>query len=250
MIAAVLLGGSSPARADGPDRLSGFVVEGPGRLLGRVTGTNGKPIAGIDVHVVSGSAVRVATTDRDGRYRVDLPAGASVVVVLREVRVGGQIASVDRDVIAIRETVPPQTLPKPLSDPLVIPPFSEAAIEENAWVRAWLLLDIDVTGAVKRLKLINAPGLDLDQIAVRAGFALRFEPARDGANRPMRSLLLWSFEWPSYWWLMERRRGTRRLPPAVAKVPCRGSGPTRSVYRDCSGPDIGGIVFRPWMTPR
>jgi hypothetical protein len=241
----------APAFANGTDRHSGFVTRGDGTLTGRVTDGDGKPLARVDVHVLSSTgAGHIVTTDAGGHYRVTLGSGTWVVFVNADAQVGGQLGTARGDVSELYDTIPARTMPRPLSNPAAIPAYSDAAIARNAWARAWLLLDIDETGTVTRLKLLRAPGHDLDAIAIREGLALQFEPARDAADQPMRSLLLWSFEWPSYWWMVRLRRATpRRLPPEVATIPCRGSGPTSSLYRDCSRPDQRQILSAPWISP-
>ena len=95
-------------------------------------------------------------------------------------------------------------MPKPLTDRAILPEYSEKMTDLDVWARAWLLLDISETGAVTHVKLVNKPGLDLDRIAIRDAFKLRFEPARDRSRRPIRAMLLWTYEWPSYRWMMAR----------------------------------------------
>lgn len=125
--------------------------------------------------------------------------------------------------------------------------YSDAAIESNAWARAWLLVDIDSTGFVTRAKLLNAPGHDLDAIALEQAFTARFTPARDRAGQPTRSQLVWGIEWPAYWWSQEHHHSAPY---------CRGSGPLQlgsmygSVYRDCSEPDLARAGTAPWIYPR
>jgi hypothetical protein len=125
--------------------------------------------------------------------------------------------------------------------------YSDAAIESNAWARAWLLVDIDSTGFVTRAKLLNAPGHDLDAIAIEQAFATRFTPARDRGGQPTASHMVWGIEWPAYWWSQEHHM----TPPH-----CRGSGPLQlgslygSVYRDCSEPDLAHAAAAPWIYPR
>jgi hypothetical protein len=252
---ALVLASSLVAAGDEAERFSGFVTSGTGTLTGRVTDFDGDPLAGVDVHVVSGSGgVQIVTTDRDGHYRAILSGGRTIVFVERDALVGGQTTAAreddrGRDVIEIEDTIPPKVHPMPLSDPTRVPEYSDQAEDENAWTRAWLLLEIDATGSVTRLKVLRDPGFGLGSIAVREGFALRFEPAQDIAGQPTRGHLLWTFEWPSYWWLVRNGRTLKRLPSEVARVPCRGSGPTGSVYRDCSRPDMTRIATAPWLAP-
>ena len=122
-------------------------------------------------------------------------------------------------------------------------------IDAGVWTKAWLLLDVSAAGTVTRLKVLDDPGYDLTPTAIRAAFALTFDPARDRAGRPTSAWMLWSFEWPSYDWIREHDLPTTRLTSDVGTVPCRGSGPTRTVYRDCSTPDIAKATTQPWIEP-
>lgn len=147
-------------------------------------------------------------------------------------------------------------------DRIATPPYSDRAIESDAWVRAWLLLDVDERGRVTRLKFINRPGYDLEGIAAQQAFGLRFTPARDASSRAIKSWVVWGIEWPSYWWLVTMLGTSTRMPPLVgmqhprsmaASVPCRGSGPlnldsVHPVYRDCSMPDLARpFDAEPWV---
>jgi hypothetical protein len=146
-------------------------------------------------------------------------------------------------------------------NPRLIPPYSDEAVASNSWSRAWLLLDIDSTGFVTRLKVLNAPGHDLDAIAISHAFHTRFTPAHDRGGNPVHSQLVWGLEWPSYWWLFRRFGTTAKLPHfgGIADVkppPCSGSGPLRvrsmagAVYRDCSLPSVERASEVAWIYPR
>jgi hypothetical protein len=173
---------------------------------------------------------------------------------------------------------------EPKVDAQKTPPYSDEAVERDAWARAWLLLDVDETGKVTRLKLLKKPGFDLDAIAIRAGFELRFEPARDAHGKPMKTYIVWSMEWPSYGWLVQRNGSALRMPRNIhvraasdaepergiavpwrplasgipieqpfAAVPCAGTGPLNldlwnPAYRDCSRPDMHAADALPWIT--
>lgn len=149
--------------------------------------------------------------------------------------------------------------------PRKTPPYSDEAIERDAWTRAWLLLDIDARGNVTRFKFLKKPGYDLEGIATREVFGLRFEPARDHKGRPQRTWMVWGIEWPSYWWLVTRLGVASGMPPVVgfpprsmaAHVPCKGSGPMNlgslhPAYRDCSRPNLTRRHFaaQPWVQRR
>lgn len=143
------------------------------------------------------------------------------------------------------------------------PPYSDRAIAADAWTRAWLLLDVDESGAVTRFKFIKRPGYDLEKIAASEAFKLRFEPARDPGGHPTRTLVVWKIEWPAYWWLVDFLGTASRMPPTVgfpprsmaAAVPCAGSGPMElgsihPTYRDCSRPDLTqDLGAAPWVRP-
>ncbi len=142
------------------------------------------------------------------------------------------------EVIRIRDPQPA----KPISDLRTPLPYSDDAILGDAWEKAWLLLEIDVTGTVTRLSVLVRPGHSLEPIAVREAWKLKFEPARDAGGAPMRSHLLWGIEWPSIGWLQAfNYPATARLPWNAVNVPCKGSAPMKmwSPYptlRDCRPP--------------
>jgi hypothetical protein len=165
------------------------------------------------------------------------------------------------EVIELQEPPPPYVRPKPRRFARKLPPYSDRAVLTDTWTRAWMLLEIDERGAVTRLKSLKAPGADLDDIAIREAFALRFEPARDQFDRPMRVWIVWGFEWPATSWLVNLTGVSTAMPPDVGfpprpaylDIPCRGDGPMRlgSVvyqgYRDCSRPDTSRLAELPWI---
>ena len=61
----------------------------------------------------------------------------------------------------------------------------------------------------------------------------------------MPSLVVWTFEWPSFWWLKKHPF----IPPEIAAVPCRDNGPSTTVVRDCSTPSVGRAANLPWIEP-
>lgn len=264
-------------------------------LQGRVTDLLGQPVASARVHVMTGTDHKVVETDADGYYRVDLDGDAEISVVigagnLHTFRKGtikdGTIKTLDLEVelaqgeiIRIIDSKPPTVPPKLSKDiPRITPEYSEEAVERDAWARAWLLLDIDETGKVVRVKLLRRPGFDLDEIAVKEAMKLKFEPALDEHGKPMRTQMLWSMEWPSHGWLVEHNGTATRMPiegyvidplmrgfgglgqpvapPTGAsplwRVPCAGSGPLNldrryPVYRDCSKPNLERASILPWL---
>jgi hypothetical protein len=145
-------------------------------------------------------------------------------------------------------------------DPRALPPYSDEAILSNTWVTAWLLLDLDSGGSVTRIKVLNAPGHDLDSIAVDRAFNTQFSPALDDARKAVRSRLVWGIEWPSYYWMLDCCGTALRLPHQgsigdIQLPPCRGTGPLQlgsmrsTVYRDCSLPNLAHAEEVAWIYP-
>ena len=172
--------------------------------------------------------------------------------------------TVSGEVIIIEDKAPPKVKPKPKNySPKKAPPYSDRAILSDAWTKAWLLLEVSAEGEVTRFKFLKRPGYDLEKIAASEVFKLRFEPARDKSDRPMRTLVVWSIEWPSAGWL-EKLVGTRsRMPPLIGVpphvrlqsdyVPCAGSGPwhmdsVHKTYKDCSLPDFSKANTEAWIS--
>lgn len=167
---------------------------------------------------------------------------------------GPRVSDSVGEVIVIRERRPTAVAAKPRRRRLGPPPYSDRAAVSNRWARAWLLLDIDRRGRVTRLKFLNRPGYDLDEIAIREAFKTRFEPARDAAGRPTASYMLYALEWPSYWWMIKLVGTVSNRMRDPGYVPCRGSGPLNldmevPVYRDCSLPDLSRVRAVPWIEP-
>lgn len=252
VLVGVVLAGPVPAAGDRDDDVHGFMTYGRGDASGRVVDAQGAPLANVDVHVVSGTAnERVVKTGKDGGFKVAVTGDSTSWIYVRgtgQIKVPTLVAEGDGGIVEIRETIPPAVMPKPLSRPGMIPEYSEEAIDRNRWTRAWLLLDIDNTGSVQRIKLLVKPGLGLDPIAIREGFKLRFTPARDRRGQPVSALGVWTIEWPAYYWLLEHQDGTMtRMPRDVRLVPCPGTGPTTSTYRDCSRPEMNTTITQAWI---
>jgi hypothetical protein len=153
---------------------------------------------------------------------------------------------------------PPPVLPKPKNFVATkAPPYSDRAAMSDAWARAWMLLDVTETGQVARVKFLNKPGYDLEAIAIRESFKLKFDPARDRSGKPIETWLVWKIEWPGFWWLVDVAEGLTSTMPsesAMAHVPCAGSGPwhmgsVHPIYRDCSKPDMKKVDSAPWILP-
>ena len=251
-----------------------------GELGGRITDReSGAPVEGALVHVSGAEGFeKVVTTDRDGRYRIDLGAGTYEVLILYgmsqargRISLGAddvlvlddQVATALGEVIVVEEPRRrpvwrrPAVLPKAKNYSRVkAPPYSDGAILSDAWTRAWLLLDVDKTGVVQRMKFLKRPGYDLEPIAIAEAFKLRFEPARDARGRPTATPVIWRIEWPSHGWLIARIGTATRMPQSLAAhVPCTGSGPlnldsVHPTYRDCSEPELSKAASETWIVRR
>lgn len=77
---------------------------------------------------------------------------------------------------------------------------------------------------------------------------LKFEPARNRADKPISSLVVWKFEWPPEVW----NHGRSRIPPEASKLPCRRSTTDTwyaldTPYRDCAPPNMTAAISAPWI---
>lgn len=238
------------ATAHADDKVTGFRTFGTGPMSGRVTGADGKPIAGARVHVATRNGVKVVTTDKDGVYKVELD-GQSLIYVddIPGAKLGGESAAsvkVDgEEAIEVHATVPPKKMPTPKQSPLKVYEYTDAAIDKDVWIRAWVMLDIDETGVVRHVKFLNRAGYGLDTVMLKAAFTLKFDPARDAADKPMRTLMVWPFEWPSYSWSHGYDLTETTTPP-----PCRKPNDKHAETRDCSGPDMSRAFVERWIAPR
>ena len=244
----------APGLAGPSPQLVGLVVDANHHALESAEVT----AAGQTVYTNAGGVYRLVVAE-PGTYDVAISYADAQVTRTVAITAGTAVVDatlpVDGDtVIVIHDPRPIAVKPRPANryQPQIVPPYSDAAIDHDVWARAWVLLDVDATGTVTRLKLLSHPGYGLDQIAVRQGFALSFQPARDAAGRAMPALVLWSFEWPSYWWLVAHEGVTTAQSAQMDGVPCRGSGPLHlgaidPVYRDCSGPDVELAAHARWI---
>lgn len=261
LLVVVLVALASPAWAEPVSQVRG-------RFLDTVTGL---PVEGVTVIVSSDrGVVHTLLTDGDGRFQATVAPGTYRLVF----EYGGQRSTATTVVtrghtsnfegkVDASETIhiidrlrPPPVLPKAKNfEPRKAPPYSDRAVLEDAWTKAWMLLDVDERGVVTRIKFLKRPGYDLERIAQAEAFKLRFEPARDERNRPVAVKILWSIEWPSAWW-MQQLMGTRsRMPPPSVSdyVPCADSGrpwhmdSIHKTYRDCSKPDLSRAAREPWI---
>jgi len=153
------------------------------------------------------------------------------------------------------------TMPRPHRDQTLVPPYTDSAVLSDAWTRAWLMLEVDATGVVRRVKFLKRPGYGLDAIAVKWAFQQTFDPARDKDGNPAASLVVYPVEWPSHDWLVARLGTTQRMLTPIwgwygtlALPPCKGSGPLQlesvdPVYRDCSVPNLAHAdASETWIT--
>lgn len=270
---AVVLGVLTAPRLAAAGPLNGVVC----RLSGQVADINGgKPVESAKVTVSDRHGVReITTSDHDGRYSVNVEPGDYAVAfeygpsrTVNQVsvtqsctaRLDGKV-DITGETIVIQDQKPPTVPARPTNArPRRNPPYSDAALEKDAWTRAWLLLDISSSGEVTQFKFLKRPGYDLERIAADEVFHLQFDPARDEHGDPMRVWLVWDLEWPSNGWLMAMNLPRTMAPPIVGfpprkmsdTVPCRGSGPmhlgsVHPVYRDCSQPDLSQVAREPWI---
>jgi hypothetical protein len=207
---------------------------GPTIIIGRVTDVLGRSVDDVRVYVLPRRGKPFRTrTNKDGRYRMEVPIAGTYGVVIAigkahtfrtVIAKQGATNTLDIDaeldieggeVIKIedRKRPKPKVAPKPKQDTQKSLPYTDEAIERDAWARAWLLLDIDESGQVTRLKLLKKPGFGLEKICLEEAFKLRFDPAKDHAGRPMKNYMLWTMEWPSWGWLVQGNGTAIRRPP-------------------------------------
>jgi hypothetical protein len=255
------------AAADDPDcRLSGQVADVE----------RGGAVESARVVVSDRSGVRATTqSNRLGHYTVVVPPGDYEVSFVygtsrtsSHVRVTASCTAtldgkvdVTGEVIVIQDQKPPKVPARPTNyKASANPPYSDAALEKDAWTRTWLLLDVSVSGEVTQFKFLKRPGFDLEDITASEVWKLKFEPARDDHDQPMRIWMLWGLEWPSNGWLMKMNLPRTMKPPVIGfqgrrasdTVPCKGSGPMHlgsvyPTYRDCSTPDLSRMAQEPWI---
>jgi hypothetical protein len=218
-----------------------------GELTGRVADADGKPVANARVQLVSKSGERTLTTDQQGRFKADV-VEPTMVAVYNGLQVTGGSSTTENvdgnEAIVLREADRPTKLAKALSDPTAIPDYTDAIRDENAWVRAWVLVEVNESGGVSRVKLLNPPGFGLDAIAIRDAFKLKFEAARNRVDKPVPSLVVWKFEWPP--------SGSRPPSNKWSRLPCRQNADDKwyamnTPYRDCSQPNMAAWVTTPWI---
>lgn len=247
----ILLWSRGAAADDG--KVSGFTTNSVGEMTGTVTDNDGDPLSGVEVFVTSPSGERATRTDSKGRYKIDLgeDEGQKFVFVRTVARINGQSLEATEldgeEVFEIRESEKPKVMPRPKQGTNLIPEYSEEARDKDVWARAWLLLDIDASGQVTRMKLLHAPGYGLDRIATLAAGNLEFEPALSPAGRPVPALVLWTYEWPSYYWMLSNKFTPNAVPQAVEAVSCASEPSNTRRLRDCTKVDISKERDLPWL---
>jgi hypothetical protein len=254
---AIVLSCAAIAHAD-DGTVTGFEATGSGELSGRAVDADGKPLRHVEIHVVSRSGgEQIVKTDDDGNYKVVLkgaPTETSMIFVRGHhgAHLGGASAESTQidggEAIEIHETAAPAVAAKPVDRFIRILPYSDDAIRDDEWVRAWLTLDLDASGNVLHVKWMHRPGHGLDSIALANAFELKLEPARDRAKRAVPSQLVWMFEWPSHKWLLAHRNyDLTRMPDDYTKVPCQAAGEHRHDRRDCSQADVTSALGEAWI---
>lgn len=268
-ILAVVLLVAAPVHADPVSQLSGRVLDAK----------RGTPVEAALVLVSGPRGIEhQVQTDAAGRYRVAVAPGSYILVFIygtarssgrvvveanKPAAFDGKVDATEGEVIVIRDKIQPPVPPRPTNHKWKkAPPYSDRAVLEDAWTKAWLLLDIDERGQLRRIKWLKRPGYDLEKIAIGEVKKLTWNPARDTSGKPIRTWLIWSIEWPSAWWL-DKFVGTRTgMPPIVGfpprrmddYIPCKGSGPwhmgsLHKTYKDCSQPNLEVAAKEPWFAP-
>ncbi|HEV7559585.1 MAG TPA: carboxypeptidase regulatory-like domain-containing protein [Kofleriaceae bacterium] len=239
-----------------------------GTLSGRVTDLTDQPVKDATVFVAGSEGLETTvTTDANGHYVATVHhAGTfSVVFAFGKARIGGRVdipdggsAALDMrlelggEIIEVHDKPLEPTVAQRKGDRDVLPPYSDRAALGDYWVRAWLLLEVDEHGTVLRVRFLKRPGYDLDEIAVKFAFAMKFEPARDEYGTPRASHVVLPLEWPSYGWLSSHFGNVMRWP-RTSFPPCAGNGPKNlddsdPVYRDCSVPLLShSDATDPWI---
>ncbi len=198
---------------------------------------------------------------RSAQYEIIFKRGGSSLVRIFKTRPGkvavvnGRLKEVDGEVIVIRERRRARKAHATNFNRRKTLPYSKAAIKSNHWARTWMVLEVDTEGVVKRLKFMHRPGYGLDEIAIAQAFKLDFEPSLNEEGQPIKTLVLWSYEWPSYWWLIDHygvasgmpRRNTplfdtAGFPPSpTSPAPLRG--PTKELQGGSGGGGVGRSRF-------
>ncbi len=218
------------------------------------------PVGGADVVFrKKGKVIVKTTTDENGRYQVKVEpgfyevvfkfGGSSLFRVFRArgakvARVNGRLRQADGEVIVIRERRRVRKAAATNFNALKTPPYSDRAIKSNRWARAWLVLDVNPEGLVTRAKFMHKPGEELEKIALDQVFKLEFDPSINEDGVPIRTLVLWSIDWPSYWWLIDHY-GTaagmpRRQNPTFSTAGLRKAATSEAALQG-PGTTIGGL---------
>jgi hypothetical protein len=252
-----------------------------GRIAGRIVDVTDQPLRDVSVVISGPNGVETTVvTDPTGHYVANVKPGPhTVMFAFGNKRTTSRVEVTDNavakldgmleigsEIIDVFDAPRPIKYAKPKSDPLAIPKYSDKASMNDSWSKAWLLLDVDERGAVMRIKFLKRPGNDLDDIAIRHAFNLKFDAARNKYGYPVKSYVVWPLEWPSREWLAEHQLLANRLPnfadfvqtdagprftsyPPCADGPWRFSDATPShATRDCSVPDLSKAnAGEPWI---
>jgi hypothetical protein len=191
-----------------------------GMLEGRIVeGATLWPVEGATIVITDtqkGPVVASGTTDPNGWFHYRVPPGTYDILAIfgdarwihlhskvernRVTQVPGTLR-IDAEMITVHEKTPkpehrgPQAIRSTVKPIL---PYSDQAIDENAWAVGWMLLDVDEGGVVTGFRFLHKPGYGLDKIAENEIWGLRFRPAVDAAGQPMPSKVLWKLEWPAF----------------------------------------------------
>ena len=194
----------------------------------------GRIVAGESLAAVEGATIVVTDkdgapvvasgiTDANGRFRYPLMPGTYdmlaifgdarwihrgvVITAQKTTQVPGVLAIEPSEIITVHEKPGREHRPAHAIWSSIKPtlPYSDLAMNENIWAVGWMLLDVDAVGIVTGFRFLHRPGHDLEAIAEREVWALRFDPARDDAGRPMASKVLWKFEWPPFFWAKDHK---------------------------------------------
>jgi hypothetical protein len=241
------------------------------KLSGRVlSSTTGLPVAGVSIFVATTGGLQQTTeTDAHGHYETELYGLGHYSLIFaygssrssrsfdvdphEDIHLDEVLDDRGETILVDGHYVPP-VAPKFTKDPNILPRYSDRAALGDYWGKAWMLVDIDETGTVQRVKFLKHPGYDLDPIAVETALATKFEPARDSSGEAIRTTMILPIEWPSYWWLVHNVGVTDYYNPWWGRgLRCIGDGPLNlasasPAQRDCSKPDLTKAASEPWIT--
>lgn len=125
-----------------------------------------------------------------------------------------------------------QTLPVVLEVPAA--PYPEAALSQGLEATVLLQLDVDATGRVVDVLVVEPVGYGFDESARQAAYDMRLEPARDAAGSPAPARILYRYAFSA-----------DRVPVLSATGLVRdGELPLQGVVVEALGPDGAGRTAR------